>query len=397
MSRDGSHLLGRLKASEAVSVMMQDVRFPDAPFRFDPKDFDRLLIWARDINASDIQIKTDDAPLVKLHGQWVRVAPQRLTASEVADYANTIGGKTATSVAKSKGPVDIAYQLRVDRTRVYHYRGNVTGLAGSLDQIGIFLRTFPDLPPPLEDLGLPEDLIASAYPTQGLVLVSGRTGSGKTTLLASLMGHALTTPPGRHVVTYEQPPEFDLRAIPGLVGTVSPSAVPEDAPTFAIGVQNALRQAPDIILVGEARDRDTISGVNTAAQTGHAVYSTTHTNNVHGTLPRMVDVFPEEERSTIMLNLVDNIRLIVHQRLVMGVDGERLALREYLAFDDDMRSELLVTDRLTVPVKIRQWVLDREQSLMDDARRLRHRIAPREYEALEAEFLLEARRWGKTA
>jgi len=173
----------------------------------------------------------------------------------------------------------------------------------------------------------------------GLVLIVGGTGTGKSTLLASMMDEMLRRRPC-HLLTYESPIEFVLRSQSGLVAQTE---IPRDLASYADAVPNALRRAPDTIMVSETRDGETMRALSQFAQTGHGVYTTLHTDSVAGALPRAIEMFGPAERALIFAKLVDVLRGIVHQRLVPRVGGGRVAIREYLAFGPALREALLAS------------------------------------------------------
>ena len=175
----------------------------------------------------------------------------------------------------------------------------------------------------------------------GLVLVTGVMGSGKSTLLAAILRRIIENG-GRNVSTYEAPIEFDFDAVPNPGGPVSQSTVPEHLKSFLTATRNSTRTAPDVVLIGESRDPDTLRGMIESAEIGVAAYSTVHTRSVPETLSRIINVFPVEERLQVTATLLSSLRLIISQRLVPLPDNSgRIALREYLAFTPNIRETLL--------------------------------------------------------
>ena len=198
------------------------------------------------------------------------------------------------------------------------------------------------MPPELESLQLPDEIIQYMAPRQGTVVITGPTGSGKSTLLASIIRKLLENPDGnRKMLTYESPIEFVYDMIEAPSSIISQSEIPRHLPSFAAGVRNALRRKPGLILVGEARDPETIAAVIEAALTGHPVYTTVHSNGVADAVRRMISTFPAEERHGRALDILETLRLIVWQQLAPATDGKRVALREYLVFNDLIRDKLL--------------------------------------------------------
>lgn len=346
---------------------------PDVP-RLDSATLDQLLSWATAAGASDVVLRTGEPPIARIHGAYRRLSSRRISYAEAGELLNAMYMPSAMARVLGGDPVDFHYAIRCSRSARLGFRVNATGvspMSGSgAHGLEIVMRTIPSAPPTVGSLDVePEILEACDQSGSGLILVTGPTGSGKTTLLASLLRRVLTDTP-RHVVTYEAPIEFDLGRVPGMKGLVAQSEVPRHVEGFAAGVANALRRAPDVILVGEARDQETISGVVTASQTGHQVYSTVHTNDVASTVPRMVDAFPAAERDGMAMKIVDALRLVVHQRLVPAAAGGRAALREYLVYTPDLRRELMnAVSKGDLQERTREAVMTRGFSLSRHALR----------------------------
>ena len=237
----------------------------------------------------------------------------------------------------------MSYEIRPDRYSRVRFRVNITPiLARGRDAAQITMRVLPAEPPRMEDLNIEDQILQNFAPRQGMVVITGPTGSGKTTLLAAGMRMLLERPTGcGKMLTYEAPIEFTYDTIHSPRSLVSQSEIHRHLPDFADGVRNALRRKPNIILVGEARDRETISAAIEAAQTGHAVYTTTHTTGVSATIRRMVSAFDKSERSERAYALMETLRLIVTQALVPKKGGGRLGVREWMVFPDEVREKLL--------------------------------------------------------
>ena len=176
------------------------------------------------------------------------------------------------------------------------FRGNATPVAdGYSTGVKIVFRTIPSMPPALEDLNVEQGILDHAMPSNGLVLVTGVMGSGKSTLLAAILRRIIESG-GRNVSTYEAPIEFDFDAVPNPGGPVSQSTIPEHLKSFLTATRNSTRTAPDVVLIGESRDPDTLRGMMESAEIGVAAYSTVHTRSVPETLSRIINVFPFAER-----------------------------------------------------------------------------------------------------
>ena len=323
---------------------MTQLLFPDEPARFSHRDFDRLLNFCVQNQASDITLQSGDRIMVDIHGRLQRVTKRDLTHSEVSDILNAIYGANGVAQILSGVDVDTHYEIRPDRTTRHRFRVNVTGcLVEGSPGMQITMRTIPADPPYLANMNLEPKLLEAIIPTQGIVIVAGATGSGKSTLLASVMREILEKHDGK-LLSYESPIEFVYDSVKSPHSSISQSEIPLHLPNFPAAVRNALRRKPKFILVGEARDKETIASVIDAALTGHTVYTTVHSNGVADTIRRMVAAFPEEERYGRTVDLISLIRAIVWQMLVPTVDGKRAAVREWLVFTPEVRDELLQSE-----------------------------------------------------
>lgn len=319
---------------------------PDEPARFDHTSINELLIFCSRQNASDITIQTGEVVFGEIYGKLYRMTRRELSNNEVGEIINLIYGPNGTTQILSGVEVDTHYEIRPSRSERYRFRINATGcMVEGRDAIQITARTIPNEPPNLSALNLPQKILDAIDPDQGVVYVTGATGSGKSTLLASIIKEIVEREEGhRKVLTYESPIEFVYDAVEKPTSIVSQSEIPRHLPNFAAGVRNALRRKPRLILVGESRDQETMSAVLEAALTGHPVYTTLHSNGVAETVRRLVTTFPAEERHGRTIDLLETMRLVIWQKLVPSVDGKRIALREYLVFNEEVRDQLLETD-----------------------------------------------------
>lgn len=346
---------------------------PISGARIDVKELNQLLTWASEKKASDIVLCSNAKPMVKLHGDWVSVHDRELTVAELGVLLSQIYQMSATAELTSGTPLDFAHTFQVSRGEYLSFRVNATAVASmSPGEIGldVTFRTIPKAPPTVQELGLEKGLLDAAVPTFGLVLITGPTGSGKTTLLASLL-RMINETTTRRIMTYESPIEFNLRDLPNRKGPmVTQSEVPLHVREgFARCVANSLRRAPDVILIGESRDRETIAGAVTASQTGHSVYTTVHTNNVVMAIERMTDEFPAEDRWGMAVKLIDASRLIVNQRLYRNPNGGRTAIREYVPMTEDIRRRLIQAGESKYIKLLDEHLREHGQTLLQDAER----------------------------
>lgn len=350
---------------------MNNLNFmPDEPSRFTPLFMEKMLEHAEGLNASDITIQTGEPIYAEVYGRLLRLTNRRLSNTEVGDLINNIYGPNATTQLLSGKDIDTHFEFRPNRGLRYRYRVNGTAcLVEGHDAIQITLRTIPTTPPKLESMGLPENILEAIAPQEGIVFITGATGSGKSTLLASIIRSLIEADESnRKVLTYEAPIEFVYDEIEAASSIVSQSEIPRHLPNFADGVRNALRRKPRLIMVGECRDAETISAALEAALTGHPVYTTLHTSGVAETMRRLVTSFAGEERLGRTIDILETIRLCIWQKLVPTVDEKRVALREYLVFDEATRDILLESDPNEVTAVTRRLVRERGQLMTVDAK-----------------------------
>lgn len=346
----------------------QHYQYPREPTRFEAKHVDDLLVYCQRIQASDITIQTGEPVIIEVYGRIYKITRRKLANVEVGDMLNTIYGPNGTTQIMRGNDLDTHYEVRPSRNERYRYRVNGVGCyVEGHEGIQITIRSIPSTPPDLSTLNLPQPIIDAMAPQEGVVYITGATGSGKSTLLASMIKSLAEEQTGnRKILTYEAPIEFVFDMIKMPSSIVAQSEIPKHLPTFAEGVRNALRRKPHLILVGEARDPETINAVIEAALTGHPVYTTLHTNGVAETIRRLVGSFSKEERVGRTIDIIETLRLIVWQRLVPSVDGKRVALREYLVFSEKLRDQLLDSDPEMITQTTRNLLLAHGQPMLTD-------------------------------
>jgi twitching motility protein PilT len=272
---------------------------------------DRMLTEIVQAGGSDLHITAGAAPTMRLHGHLYALAGYApLNSAETSALVRTVVTDEQWRLFEDRHELDLAYSVGgVSRFRVnlYQQRGSY----------GAAFRTIPHEIKALEDLGVPDTVARFAALPRGLVLVTGPTGSGKTTTLASLLDLANRTR-SAHIVTIEDPIEFLHEHKKSLVNQ---REVGEDTGSFAIALKHALRQDPDIILVGELRDLETTSTALTAAETGHLVLATLHTQSAPQTIDRIIDIFPPHQQQEVRAQLSTALQGVVTQALCPRADG----------------------------------------------------------------------------
>lgn len=365
---------------------MITAQLSNEPVRFTPACLADLLIHCQKLSASDITLQTGEPVFAEVYGRLLRITRRKLSNTEVSEILNLIYGPNGSAQILSGVDIDTHYEFRPNRNERYRFRVNATGcLVEGHDAIQITFRTIPSTPPKLAELNLEPALIQSLSPSQGIVYVTGSTGSGKSTLLAAIIRDlAEKEDSHRKILTYEAPIEFVYDAIDRPSAIVSQSEIPRHLPSFAAGVRNALRRKPRLILVGEARDPETIGAAIEAALTGHPVYTTLHSNGVAETLRRLVNSFPADEAHGRMIDIIETIRVVVWQQLVPTNDGKRIALREFLIFDEKLRDQLIDSKLENISATTRRLLKEHGQPMSVDAKRKFDAglIAEREYKRL---------------
>lgn len=344
--------------------------FPQEPNRMSVDAVNEILIHCVKHGASDITFQTGEPVYAEIYGKLNKVTRRKLANMEIGEILNAMYGPNATTMIMSGKDIDTHYEIRPNRSDRYRFRINGTGCqVEGHDGIQITARTIPTDPPTLASMNLPQVLLDAIAPEQGVVYVTGATGSGKSTLLSSIIRDITEDVEShRKVLTYESPIEFVYDNVEKVSAIVSQSEIPRHLPSFAAGVRNALRRKPRLILVGESRDTETISAVMEAAMTGHPVYTTLHSNGVAETMRRLVITFPPEERQGRTIDIIETVRLVISQRLLPTLDGKRVALREYLVFDEKIRDILLETDILNITNVVRKLVREYGRTIVDDAK-----------------------------
>jgi defect-in-organelle-trafficking protein DotB len=341
--------------------------WPEEPDRFTEDHIDPFLLWCVGQDSSDVTFQSGRPVYNEIGGILYPGTYRSMDASDMTALVTKLYGPEAMARLAGGQDIDMSYEVMADRFNRTRFRVNITAvLVAGRDGVQVTMRTLPQSPPTMEQLSIEQDIIDSWHPRQGLVLVTGPTGSGKSTLLAA--GNRMMIERGcGKMLTYEAPIEFTYDKITSKRSLVGQSEIPRHLPSFAAGVRNALRRKPEIILVGEARDRETMSAAIEAGQTGHTVYATVHTTGVAATIRRMVSTFEPSERSERAYSLVETLRLIVTQTLCPKVGGGRVGLREWLVFTEEIREQLLNMDFERWSYEVMQLVPVQGQSMEQSA------------------------------
>lgn len=275
-------------------------------------DINELLKKAVQMGASDLHIKVGSVPIIRLDGELTTLSGEkRLTLEDTTNIASTIMNEAQKEAFKKKNEIDISYSI----PGFGRFRCNTFVQRGT---IGIVFRVIPTKIPDIEQLYLPPVLKKIALEPRGLILVTGTTGSGKTTTLASMI-EFINLNRTNNIITIEDPIEFLFRDKSSII---SQREIGSDTESFSKALRSALRQDPDVILVGEMRDFETIQTALVAAETGHLVLSTLHTVDATETVNRIIAVFPPYQHKQVRMQLASILKAIISMRLVPRADGK---------------------------------------------------------------------------
>ena len=288
----------------------------------------KLLEIGVELGASDIHITVDSPPIARVKGSFIKLREENLSKEDTFQMAREITGPKKFKILEEHGEVDLSASIQTgDRFRVnaYKQKGNYA----------IAIRTITSQIPSFKTLGLPDVVASFAEKHKGLVLVTGPTGSGKSTTLASLID-IINSTQERHIITLEDPIEYVHHHKKGIVNQ---REIGNDTDSFNAALRAALRQDPDVILVGEMRDPETVSIALTAAETGHLVFSTLHTVGSAKTIDRIVDMFPAEQQQQIRTQLSTVCEGVISQQLIKTTDGRnRVAALEVMVTTPAIRN-----------------------------------------------------------
>jgi twitching motility protein PilT len=278
---------------------------------------EKLQVWLRRVveaGASDLHLVAGYPPVLRVHGDLIEQSEPPLDGDELRTLLGSLCPPEILARLETARNIDRSFDIEIDR-RVCRFRANLFEAGGNL---GACLRAVPAEIPDLDWAGFPADVARRLSALRdGLVIVTGATGSGKTTTLAMIV-NLLNQAGGYRIITVEEPVEYLFPRVSNSV--VTQREVGQDVLTFADGLKYGLRQDPDVILVGEIRDRDTAQMALSAAETGHLVFTTLHTRDAKGAISRYADLFPQDVQRDIRYQLALSLRAVVAQRLLPGLE-----------------------------------------------------------------------------
>lgn len=318
-------------------------------------DLQELIGRAAAQNASDIHLTVGLPPVFRVDGALVNDGETALTEEDVRSAAKQLTTEAQLKELETVGEIDFAVTFRETnrmRCNIYRQQG-CTAMA---------LRLLPITVPTVNDLLIPPVIVEQARKPRGLVLITGPTGSGKSSTLAALLDYINRTE-RRHIITLENPIEYVHER---KLCVINQREVGADTGSFAAGLRAALRQDPDVILVGEMRDLETISTAITAAETGHLVFGTLHTKGAANTIDRIIDVFPANQQAQVRIQLADVIECAIGQTLLPRIGGGRRAVFEIMVATSAVRS-LIRQNKTFQIISSMQTGKKQGMQLLDDA------------------------------
>ncbi len=278
-----------------------------------------LLTFANDNNASDIHLSATLPPMLRIDGELRRIESDPLTDEDVNKLLNNVMSERQMKLFKEQLEIDFSFEIKdLSRFRVNAFMQN-RGIAA-------VFRIIPKIIPTLDDLNLPDIFKEFSSMPKGMILVTGPTGSGKSSTLAAMVNY-INENRNEHIITIEDPIEFVHSSKKCLINQ---REVNRDTHSFNISLKSALREDPDIILVGEMRDLETVRLALTAAETGHLVLGTLHTTSAAKTINRVIDVFPGSEQNMVRSMISESLKAVISQTLLPKKDGGRIAALEVM-------------------------------------------------------------------
>ena len=318
-------------------------------------NFKEIIHTAAARDTSDVHLTVGLPPIYRIDGDLVNASDVPLTDEDVQFAAGQLASEKQLDELKATGEVDFAVTfdgaIRM-RCNAFYQQGHVA----------LALRMLPLNIPTMESLELGPIFVEQAEKPRGLVLLTGPTGSGKSSTLAAMLDH-INHNRRRHIITLENPIEFLYTPDKCIINQ---REVGDDTGSFAAGLRAALRQDPDVILVGEMRDLETISTAITAAETGHLVFGTLHTKGAANTIDRIIDVFPPEQQEQVRIQLADVLECAISKTLLPRVGGGRVAAYEILVATPAVRSLIRQNKSFQIPSAM-QTGKRQGMQLLDDA------------------------------
>lgn len=326
------------------ACLSEQYQWSDCPHHgFSVDSFKQFLLWAvNDVGANDIFIETGEPLGIKKDNITHNVTARSLGYEEVSQLINEIYQNSAQSELRSGRGFGFPFSFTYGQDERLRFRVDASAANATTsptEGIELVLRPSEGEPPSVQELSLNNRIVDVTKHKDGLVLITGPTGSGKTTMIAALLKFIIQTM-RKHILSVEDPIEYDLKQVPNRLSRVIQSEILTNVTSFPEFIKHMLRRSPDVILLGELRDAVSIDAGILAAQTGHLVFATGHTNSCANALERLVDDLPSDEQKSKLMKLISSIRSIIHQRLLAGRNGGRVAVIEELHITNELQMQM---------------------------------------------------------
>lgn len=325
--------------------MTETLKQFNLPVGFGEYELQTMLVSALDQGCSDIKVQSNDHVTVYWRRSWYAFTTRTLEDTEAKRVLSILAGPASVPKIGSGELVDEDPEFfRPDADRVIvrmRLHAKSARVGGEKSGVAMTMRTIPSTLPELSKMGLPEGVAEDLLVDKGLVLVNGATGSGKTTLIAAILHERTKEVPGPSIQTFEDPVEFDFSlAGLGRGPLVIQAGIGKHLKSWDLAAPSAMRNKPDILLMGEVRDARTADKTVEMAITGHATYATIHSDDPSETMFRLVELFPPDSRSAAAAKLLGALRMICSRKIVRLQSGKVVPLTSWMTFDSDVKDDL---------------------------------------------------------
>ena len=342
--------------------------WPEDGSRLRDDTLDRFLAWSHDQGASRIDIETDRRVTLNIHGRVIRVTSEEMLASDVqASLSYMYRAESGLTTLRGGEPLDFGHRFwpnRRNNGKRYCFRVNASSSVIGPDKgISLVIRPIVEDPLRLEHQHIEPEIMQAIDTGDGFTIISGATGSGKTTVIGGCTCWRMEDP-NQHVNIFEgsAPTELLYDRVPRINATITQVEVGRDVKTFAEFIRAGMRREPTDIIVQEIRDPDSMEAAIQAGISGHRVITSLHTNDCSATIRRAINLCPADQRDSLTIGFVENLRLLVNQRLLPSTDGRRTPIREFVPVTRKMRNALLDAPRDRWPFMVREAVEHEGQS-----------------------------------
>lgn len=331
------------------------------------RDLEKFAEWCVKHDTSDITLQNEEKIVCEIHGNKHLVTTRRLNKADLSSILTYIHSPGLEATLNTGEDVNFSWTAKIDKNKHFRFRVNAKSIQINSERgYSITMRYIKSEAPHLKSLNLPSPMIDTFYNKRGIIIVSGPTNSGKSTLLASVIQFRVSEKNSHiKVSTFEDPIEF-VHDVEKFTSSISQCEIGINIPSFSRGVKNSLRTRSDIVFIGETKDRETIEAVIESAMTASLVYTTCHTNNVAEVPARLLTLIPENEKESGFMNLIDNLDMIITQKLIPSINNKRIAIREYVILTQAFKDILIEGGIPRITYNLRKIVKEHGQTFLQD-------------------------------